>query len=112
MNIHRKDRAKAKQVTASSPSIKPHDDDDDDQDEYTAYKDFTPFSTQPAQRNHLTYFRPSDSIPRYPHADHEQRLGANLSLQIGPTNQGDIRIERNYGKDDEVDLELRLGHYP
>ncbi|RVX22334.1 Transcriptional regulator TAC1 [Vitis vinifera] len=128
MNIHRKDRAKTKQVTGSSGSSKPNE-------EYMAYKDFAPFSSQPAryyesceaQRNYPTYFPPSDSSSRYPHAYHEnnwsapnserfsfdeQRLGANLSLQIGPTYRGDSGIERQYGKDDEVDLELRLGHYP
>ena len=42
----------------------------------------------------------------------EELLGANLSLQIGPIKVDDREIKRGIMKEDEVDLELRLGHDP
>lgn len=125
MNIHRKDRAKAKEkFTSSSPSFKPHEEEEEEEEYYIPYKDFAPFSTgpEPGQRNQFpAHFQlPEYSISGYPHSNNEnkwslpnsERLGANLSLQIGPTYRRDSGVERAYGKEDEVDLELRLGHYP
>lgn len=102
MNIHRKDRAKDKQVTGFSGSRKPNED-------YEAYKDFGSFSRQQAQ--YYESFRAQVNLeanPRY----QNNWPSPNSSLRIGPAYQGDSGTESHYGKDDEVDLELRLGHYP
>ncbi|GLT99445.1 hypothetical protein SLE2022_168830 [Rubroshorea leprosula] len=79
MNIHRKDRAKAKQSTTAS-----------------SVKDYM------INVNHRS-LQPSS-------LNHDELLGANLSLRIdsGETEQ----VRRRIMKEDEVDLELRLGYDP
>ncbi|KAK9288285.1 hypothetical protein L1049_016736 [Liquidambar formosana] len=123
MNIHRKDRAKAKQpVTASNKHS----------EEYMNPKYFSPISSEPAkyymgmeaaQRNYHAYFPPSASGRAYQESElsglrseylsrAEERLGANLSLQIGSTRIGNREMMREEGENVEVDLELRLGPDP
>ncbi|XP_022748984.1 transcriptional regulator SUPERMAN-like [Durio zibethinus] len=130
MNIHRKDRAKAKQPTSSSVPTEPMN------EEYYMNPRYVPplIPTEPskdypvfeAKRNYHFYFQPPVSSPRLPYAycdsdflvparspslsTNEELSGANLSLQIGPTNVDDSEVNRM--KEDEVDLELRLGHDP
>ncbi|OMO95538.1 hypothetical protein COLO4_15819 [Corchorus olitorius] len=154
MNIHRKDRAKAKQPSTSSslvPTItSDHQPLMNDQELFMNPSYLTQFPTQvpsnskyypilEAQRNNTyhMYFQPPVSSPRvlqhgnyYDHSDfvvpagrttssqslnmNEELLGANLSLQIGPTYvDNDSEVRREIMKEDhEVDLELRLGHDP
>ncbi|XP_044497843.1 transcriptional regulator SUPERMAN-like [Mangifera indica] len=127
MNIHRKDRAKAKQVTSSSFSNRamalPINDD------YRNPRYNLPISGVPeAQKNSLIYYPPSVSSSRYSRAEpydrefllpssqslstNEELLGTNLSLGIGHTCVEDNRFKRRIMKEDELDLELRLGHNP
>ncbi|KAF3456845.1 hypothetical protein FNV43_RR01499 [Rhamnella rubrinervis] len=136
MNIHRKDRAKAKQHTGSS-STSPFSSTMTHQlnDETCA-----PISSQPgrhyqhdveAQRNYSShmYLQPSHGsggayrqLPySYSIEDHsfgsrsqlaltmnnQQLLGANLSLRINSSRLEDGGVVRN---SEEIDLELRLGH--
>ncbi|KAJ0034371.1 transcriptional regulator SUPERMAN-like [Pistacia vera] len=125
MNIHRKDRAKAKQVPSSSFSTKSMAINDD----YMNPRYFPPISAvQEAQRNPLMYYPPSVSSPRISHAQQYDRefllprsqslstngelLGANLSLGIGRTCIEDNEVKTGIMKEDELDLELRLGHNP
>ncbi|XP_028795683.1 uncharacterized protein LOC114751188 [Neltuma alba] len=134
MNIHRKDRAKAKQSTPNSSLSNRFSNEE-------SFASASPFLSEissgqqsskfysifEVQGNYNMYFQPSsatnpgDPSPA-PYAfpfeylnprSHRQSvdvnpelLGANLSLQIGPSH-----VESNQ-KDGEVDLELRLGHHP
>ncbi|XP_022721734.1 transcriptional regulator SUPERMAN-like [Durio zibethinus] len=132
MNIHRKDRAKAKQPTSSSVPIEPMTEDCMNLG-YVSPNPTEPSKYYPVlevadQRNYLMCFQPPVSNPRLPHGyydcdflpparsqsltTNEELLGANLSLQIGPTNVDDSEVRREITKEDEVDLELRLGHDP
>ncbi|KAG6582366.1 Transcriptional regulator TAC1, partial [Cucurbita argyrosperma subsp. sororia] len=110
MNIHRKDRAKPKHrnFTHSSSSSSPHSND----------QLFPPLSTQP----NIPYYPPPPQPPssyrmyfdtaatnfpihpqiRSPGVGNQELLGADLSLQIDQT--------RGVWENEEVDLELRLGH--
>ncbi|XVF28658.1 hypothetical protein REPUB_Repub15cG0049200 [Reevesia pubescens] len=136
MNIHRKDRAKAKRPTSSSVPSEPMNED------YMNPRYVPPLIPtdhqptryhhpvlEPAQRKYHMYLQPPMSSPRltYGYCDsdflvparsqslrrmNEELLGANLSLQIGPTNVNDSEVRRGIMKEDEVDLELRLGHDP
>ncbi|OMP11608.1 hypothetical protein CCACVL1_00404 [Corchorus capsularis] len=159
MNIHRKDRAKAKQPSTSSSSVPIITSDHhqplmNDQELFMNPSYLTQFPTQvpsnskyypilEAQRNNTydhMYFQPPVSSPRvlqhgnyYDHSNdfvvpagrttssqislnmNEELLGANLSLQIGPTyvdDDDDSEVRRGFMKEDEIDLELRLGHDP
>ncbi|XWS08831.1 hypothetical protein CRYUN_Cryun40dG0034000 [Craigia yunnanensis] len=128
MNIHRKDRAKAKQPTSSTEPMN---------EDYMNHRYVPPIPTEPskyypvseaAQRNYHINFQPQVSSPRLPYgyydcdfltpvrsqslSTNEELLGANLSLQIGPINVDDSEVRRGIMKEDEVDLELRLGHDP
>lgn len=128
MNIHRKDRAKAKQTTSSSFSNKSMAMNED----YMNPRYIAPVSSEPAkyypvfeaQRDYLMYCPPSASSPRDPHAYNdaefsprsqslrmnEELLGANLSLGISPTYVEDNDVRRETMEEEELDLELRLGH--
>ncbi|KAL5784743.1 hypothetical protein ACOSQ2_007135 [Xanthoceras sorbifolium] len=128
MNIHRKDRAKNKKVTGSSFSSKHMT---GMNEEYMNPRFMATISSEQAeyyqipeaQRNYFTYYQPSVSSPINPHAyqygsdfiqprsqyslttnDQERILGANLRLGNSSKCAED--------KEDEVDLELRLGHNP
>ncbi|XVF62931.1 hypothetical protein PTKIN_Ptkin09bG0048400 [Pterospermum kingtungense] len=132
MNIHRKDRAKAKQPTSSSVPSEPMNED------YMNLRYVHSIPTEPskyypvletAQRDYHMYFRPPVPSPELPYgyydycdflapaqsqslSSNEELWGANLSLQIGPTNINDSEVRKGIMKEDEVDLELRLGHDP
>ncbi|XVF38394.1 hypothetical protein REPUB_Repub20aG0097700 [Reevesia pubescens] len=135
MNIHRKDRAKAKQPSSSSARSEPMN------ENYMNPRYVPPLiPTEPSKyypvfeaqthRNYHMYFQPPAPSPRLPYGYYdcdflappssqslsmnEELLGANLSLQIGPTitNVDDSEVRRGNMKEDEVDLELRLGHDP
>ncbi|KDP40292.1 hypothetical protein JCGZ_02290 [Jatropha curcas] len=135
MNIHRKDRAKTKQVSGSN-SISSKINEEDINPNHVRSISSEPINHCPvieAQKNyHPMYFqasRGSSSIPMdahgYYHAsdflvsknqslslNDEQLWGANLSLQIGSNNleENNETISKEVSKEDEVDLELRLGH--
>lgn len=138
MNIHRKDRAKAKQNSTpnhnnSSSSFSNKlsiDDSFANSASPTPSRFYSIFEVH--QGNYNMYFQPSSATinPRNPSpasygfpfeylnpmshyhhhqsegVNHQELLGANLSLQIGPNH-----VESTQ-KDGEVDLELRLGHHP
>ncbi|KAL6189503.1 hypothetical protein ACLB2K_040891 [Fragaria x ananassa] len=134
MNIHRKDRAKAKQLSNQYRS-------NEDYISMSASQFSAPIYTQPAsgyypvlghhehhvQRNyHQMCYQPSESSPRFyssmdddsmssqssvSHHVNQELWGANLSLRFSPAGRmedDDFRMGvRNH---EEVDLELRLGH--
>ncbi|GKU85805.1 hypothetical protein SLEP1_g427 [Rubroshorea leprosula] len=119
MNIHRKDRAKAKQGTATS-SVKDY------------MINMSPRNypvVEEGERNYGMFFQSPGSNPRqqYGYYDndyvvhrslqpsglgHEEILGANLSLRVGQSHVDENHGRRRNMKEDEVDLELRLGHDP
>lgn len=128
MNIHRKDRAKAKQTTGpsfitSNPMLT-HED-------YMNPRYIAPISSDTSrhspvfesQRNYLRYYQPSASNPRNPPAynvprseslsmmNEDQLLGANLSLGIGPScvDEDNEVMRRGTVEEAGLDLELRLG---
>ncbi|XP_039019821.1 transcriptional regulator TAC1-like [Hibiscus syriacus] len=116
MNIHRKDRAKAKQPTSSSvPSRQPNEEYMDPR-YVPAIPTLDPSKCYPileaeAQGNDHMYFQEPSKYSSYGH--YEELLGANLSLQVGPTNVDNTEMTiKGIMKEDEVDLELRLGHHP
>ncbi|KAJ4969569.1 hypothetical protein NE237_016270 [Protea cynaroides] len=118
MNIHRRDRAKTKQTEAPSASTLPYSS--------TISSHPPPYSpTLEARRSYQqTYFPSSTSSPRYPHAYHanephiqrphpSEDWSTALSLQIGPTQIEQSEREKKQKKEeDQLDLELRLGHDP
>ncbi|KAK0607146.1 hypothetical protein LWI29_010229 [Acer saccharum] len=130
MNIHRKDRTKNKQVvTGSSFSSKPTMTVNEDymNPRYIAGISGEQARYHPvleAQSNYFMYYQPSVASPINPRAfhgsefhlprsqynslsttnDQERPLGANLSLGVSSKCEED--------KEDELDLELRLGHNP
>ncbi|XP_020218114.1 transcriptional regulator TAC1 [Cajanus cajan] len=130
MNIHRKDRAKAKQFTpeASSPIINKFNN-----DESMALPFVSEILSQPtrpnysileSQRNCDVHFHPPPPAHAFyyefynprsrPSSLNQELRDANLSLQIGPSHHVDDihQVRRGNQKDKEVDLELRLGHDP
>ncbi|GAV81210.1 hypothetical protein CFOL_v3_24669 [Cephalotus follicularis] len=132
MNIHRKDRAKDKrQHSGSSISSKPMNEDFMNPRYIPAISSSETSRFHPvleAQRNYgHVYLQPPMSSPRYPYSYHDNHLinsrsqstsmndeflGANLSLRIGSGTHVGNEVRRAVGKEDEVDLELRLGHDP
>ncbi|KAK1430412.1 hypothetical protein QVD17_13121 [Tagetes erecta] len=128
MNIHRKDKAKAKQNNKSN-IIKDHSNivsskslnlvpSEDARNHCSAYG----FGTG----DHIGYqFIPSNPSFQWALAAsqfdnrviHEEHLRVNLDLGIGTSEMENINMERTKdGNEDwiqnDVDLELRLGHYP
>ncbi|KAG5240654.1 zinc finger family protein [Salix suchowensis] len=124
MNIHRKDRVnrtKGKNLASSSSNPRymvPNS---------STHTNYYPFME--AQRNYEMYFQPpAGSSPRQPysnykHGNHnflgprsqslrvnEELWGKGLSLKTGFSNIQDSEGNRRVSDDDEVDLELRLGH--
>ncbi|XP_059445034.1 transcriptional regulator TAC1 [Corylus avellana] len=123
MNIHRKDRAKTKKIRSPSLSNKANEEDYIPSSTYISpvsceASKYSPVFEAQLQRNCHTYFQP------HPHANfhqsdlfgskclNQQLLGANLSLQIGSMQVEDDGMKRGVNNDEEVDLELRLGHDP
>ncbi|CAK9174794.1 unnamed protein product [Ilex paraguariensis] len=132
MNMHRKDKAKGKKQHTRDSSFSKKFNEDSMLSGYVppisgdhgSY--FTAFG---GQMNCPLYFPPSN--PTYQQVYHgnnlavprskqlkfnEEIVGANLSLRIGPPHTGDWKRKKRDGKEDgvenEVDLELRLGHDP
>lgn len=128
MNIHRKDRAKAKQLPNQYRS-------NEDYISMSASQFSAPIYTQPAsgyypvlghhehhsQTNyHQMYYQPSGSSPRFygstdddsrSSQSHQDIWGANLSLRFSPTRRvDDDDFRMGVRTHEEVDLELRLGH--
>ncbi|KAG5236329.1 transcriptional regulator SUPERMAN [Salix suchowensis] len=132
MNIHRKDRAnrtKDKQLASfSSVSSKASE-------EIKNPRCMVPNSSEPtkfylvseAQGNYGMFFQQQGSSPSEPHSykygSHDclvprsQSLSmsdelwdTNIGLQIGCSNIQDNKGNRRVSDDDEIDLELRLGH--
>ncbi|RDX67061.1 Transcriptional regulator TAC1, partial [Mucuna pruriens] len=129
MNIHRKDRAKAKQFTLdASSSIDKFNNNDESLalpfvSEILNQQPTRPFSVLESQRNCDMHFHPPPPAHAFcyefynprsrPLSLNQDLRAANLSLQIGPTHVDDIhQVRRGNQKDSEVDLELRLGHDP
>ncbi|KAJ6321628.1 hypothetical protein OIU77_011658 [Salix suchowensis] len=134
MNIHRKDRVdrtKGKNL-ASSSSVSSNANEEIKNPRYmvpnsSTHTNYYPFME--AQRNYEMYFQPpAGSSPRQPysnykHGNHnflgprsqslsvnEELWGKGLSLKTGFSNIQDSEGNRRVSDDDEVDLELRLGH--
>lgn len=113
MNIHRKDKAKAKKKCNNKPK-----------EEHITSTSSTCRYFEPIysieKMNYQFYI--SELNPSFPHAYyqddsnlHEEILGTNLSLQIGAyhmedSNEGEKRDENTM--ENVVDLELRLGYDP
>ncbi|XP_021899487.1 transcriptional regulator SUPERMAN-like [Carica papaya] len=138
MNIHRKDRAKAKQTTANSSSLISTRRSTDDHTNPSCTSFSTEYATKnyppvlEGQRNYNMYFQPPFSSPNHPHVENtdrkflgaqtsndsnsslnEQRWGSNLSLQLGSNYQPyNDQVARGIMQEDDLDLELRLGHDP
>ncbi|GFZ13554.1 C2H2 and C2HC zinc fingers superfamily protein [Actinidia rufa] len=115
MNMHRKDRAKNHPHPNSINRNKP-------QENYLSPKFYHAISSYPVQNffpaqeaqvvSYRTYFpaaTPSETRPLYVHRGNEF-CGKFLNLQFGPPPQGEV--EREEKREDELDLELRLGHNP
>lgn len=110
MNIHRKDKAKAKLKNRDETSKK-----------FTDTRYFTPQEQQSGyyrghvggQVNYQVYLPSSNPNGNYLPVWKQERdfdVDSNLSLKIGISSQvddGNIIVKEN-----EVDLELRLGHDP
>ncbi|KAF9608120.1 hypothetical protein IFM89_006047 [Coptis chinensis] len=127
MNIHRRERARNRQPTIPSASVEPMED-------YSRpahsrqISNHLPRNSQAEETpgNYHMYLPPSSSSTRHRRRGGTDQLGSkrtfslyeedqytNLSLQIGSTvidNKEEGKMQ--YGEDDEVDLELRLGHDP
>ncbi|XP_076917118.1 transcriptional regulator TAC1-like [Bidens hawaiensis] len=117
MNIHRKDKAKAKKHNTGS--TKPNK----DHHSTVSSKSFNLIPNEEAQ-NHGSLFRFSTHnhgyqfMPSNPNfsALHEEHLRVNLNLGIGSSEMGSGVQSAKVGHEDwlenDVDLELRLGQYP
>ncbi|KAE8725917.1 Detected protein of unknown function [Hibiscus syriacus] len=120
MNIHRKDRAKARKQTSSTVPIRP-------MNEESMNPRYVP--TIPTHENGPVNLQAQVSNPRIPYGYYdrdflayarpqsfsinEELLGPNLRLRIGTTIVDDNEMMmRGIMKEDEIDLELRLGHDP
>ncbi|EEF33086.1 transcriptional regulator SUPERMAN [Ricinus communis] len=136
MNIHRRDRAKtAKQVmSSSSSSISSKTNEEHTKPNYIGSISSEPmnyYQVLESQKNYPMYFQPSGSssprqvpqvyynygsddflVPRNNKSlsRDEECWGANLSLQLGSNHLQDNGMNMEVAKEDEVDLELRLGH--
>ncbi|KAK7278452.1 hypothetical protein RJT34_23481 [Clitoria ternatea] len=135
MNIHRKDRARAKQVitppnfSSSLPINKFMNNNDESMafpfvSEISNQQPSRGYSILDSQRNcdmflhppppsHAFQYQFFNSMSR-PLSLNQDLQGANLSLQLGPSHVHDIhhQVRRGNQKDSEVDLELRLGFDP
>ncbi|GMI69913.1 ZINC FINGER PROTEIN 1, EMBRYO DEFECTIVE 3022 [Hibiscus trionum] len=120
MNIHRKDRAKAKRPTTSSSIPSRPSNEEFMNPRYVPTiptpepPKYYPIFEGQGQGNGQMYFQAPVSSPRLLHGHDEELLGADLSLQIGPTNvdHDNEMMIKEIIKEDEIDLELRLGHHP
>lgn len=137
MNIHRKDRAKAKQLISGNSNHYSNEDRYISMSSTTSHHHHQfsspPISSQAAsgyypvmdQRNYQMYYQPSGtSSPRYGYDPDDSSIGSrseslgmnqelwgvNLSLQFSTNHLEDDGYRRGVMNNDEVDLELRLGH--
>ncbi|XP_073290503.1 transcriptional regulator TAC1-like [Primulina huaijiensis] len=129
MNIHRKDKAKAKQKNQEEPSSKNTKMSEDHASSRYSFGQALPVD-QPQQREHR---RPVDnyqdyfpsSNPSFLSENYRSRVpfwrlenkedgknDENLSLRIGFPPAAEEGREENEEKNDQIDLELRLGHDP
>ncbi|KAI5649422.1 hypothetical protein M9H77_35427 [Catharanthus roseus] len=135
MNIHRKDKAKAKQhqknkqdsssSLLAANKLSSHDHHQD------YYKYFAPHGVsseynyqqqvyfQGQNYYHQQYYHDHNlilSCNNHMH-EHHQYMGENLSLRIGPSNNDQMeeeeeeRVVKNVREENDIDLELRLGHH-
>ncbi|XP_062149126.1 transcriptional regulator SUPERMAN-like [Alnus glutinosa] len=138
MNIHRKDRGKPRPSTSGIPSAVSSRSVNEN---YGSLKPYLPIQSYPPTHystashevnvNYQISFPSSQAWnlqrpPRTQHSDHElsvqNPLRMNLfeedwqrsvSMQINPRHVDDDREKTEDGsEEDELDLELRLGHYP
>ncbi|KAI9395347.1 hypothetical protein POPTR_005G221500v4 [Populus trichocarpa] len=99
MNIHRKDRAKSRPSSVPSFSSKVDED-------FPSFRGYPPLQSYPAH-----YPTPHEHL--YPFG--EDICRGSLSQQIDPSHVDDNtkeKIEEGSEADDDLDLELRLGHDP
>ncbi|KAI5589810.1 hypothetical protein BDE02_05G187000 [Populus trichocarpa] len=99
MNIHRKDRAKSRPSSVPSFSSKVDED-------FPSFRGYPPLQSYPAH-----YPTPHEHL--YPFGEDIWR--GSLSQQIDPSHVDDNtkeKIEDGSEADDDLDLELRLGHDP
>ncbi|KAJ8768395.1 hypothetical protein K2173_021548 [Erythroxylum novogranatense] len=131
MNIHRKDRAKDKHPLGFLAPTKVINNEEYINPSYlpaisSEYGRYYPIFEP--QRTHHSYYQQFGSNPRQqPGYDHgndfhvrspqplsvkEDLWGANLSLQIGNAATENSQLNPGISTEDELDLELRLGHDP
>lgn len=129
MNIHRKDRAMKRPSSVPSVSSRPDE-------SYANLKPYLPI--QSYSQHHSTHSEvlhvnyqgsfPSSTDLRPPHKQHSDEFSVQYpwrpnrfeedekrtqSMQVGPAHAHEDGEKRDSGrKEDQVDLELRLGHYP
>ncbi|PIA45294.1 hypothetical protein AQUCO_01700675v1 [Aquilegia coerulea] len=122
MNIHRRERARNRQPTLPTATTQPMEDYSRAALISRPTSSHLPCYSQPQETpsNYHMYLPPSPSSSRHPRLSHtnqskrslrlfEEDHYTNLGLQIG-SNEEDQKMQ--YGEQDEVDLELRLGHDP
>ncbi|KAG4397651.1 hypothetical protein AAZX31_10G174100 [Glycine max] len=125
MNIHRRDRAKAKQFTLdASPSVNKFNSNNNDSMALPFVSEIMNQPTRPnyspleSQMNfhppHAFYYEFCNSRSQPLSLNNQELRDANLSLQIGSSHVDDNihQVRRGNQKESEVDLELRLGHDP
>ncbi|GMY06882.1 transcriptional regulator SUPERMAN-like [Fagus crenata] len=131
MNIHRKDRAKTRpSPNYSVPSVSSKSDDSNYASLIRSYN--PPIQTYPSHYSTAPEVQVSSSQLSYPvstwnlrpphdHTQHSHHLfeedwRRSLSLQVGPNHvvddDRDHKREDGSEEEDELDLTLRLGHYP
>ncbi|KAK8477992.1 hypothetical protein V6N13_104282 [Hibiscus sabdariffa] len=126
MNIHRKDRAKAKQPRTSTLPNPPMNEESMNPRYVPTHEPskYNPIFEAQTQANVHVYFQApvpcgyydcdflAPAMPQ-PFSINEELSSANLSLQIGPAILHDNELMMGgIMKEDEIDLELRLGHRP
>ena len=126
MNIHRKDRAKAKPISSAQLQKKPEENFVNSGFCLSILSYKPPNSAAPeAQIKYQEYILASTSPAREAMDDLKKQQISHvckedwrtcLSLQVGPSCGYDHNSTKEKGKDekkeDELDLELRLGHNP
>lgn len=127
MNIHRKDRAKSNKKPQISNKFFTNDETtsvafpfvSENSSPMRQMQQYLPTTTtnylvenyQPSNVHGFGYDHPRSSSSNWSNFHFNQELqGPNLSLQIGPSH--DQIIRRGNQEENEVDLELRLGHDP
>ncbi|KAG8370362.1 hypothetical protein BUALT_Bualt14G0109000 [Buddleja alternifolia] len=128
MNIHRKDKAKAKAKQKNQESIKMNESyansgyfplqitSNDHQQQQTSYYGAAHVNYQvylpSSNPNFQTVNNYQNNLPVWMSGLYNDRVDENLSLRIGLTPHVEDEEEDKNVKENEVDLELRLGHDP